>query len=110
MVALSDVTDAVPNGMGMSHGTALGTATQNTITKGGSVILMTKEVFLFSFDVFPVLFGVSFLTATDPRYNPQHEPPPSKALTFVSTFRERHSPNPAIPYPCSGITPLSQAP
>lgn len=75
--------------MGMSHGAGLGMATQKKITKGGRVILMTKEIFLFGFDVFPVLFGVvSLLTATDPRYNPQHKHLPSKALTVVQASQE----------------------
>lgn len=41
----------------MSHSRAFGMAIQKTIKKGGSVIFMTKEVFLFGvvFYVFPVL-------------------------------------------------------
>lgn len=101
------LTYAVPNGMGMSHGAALGAATRKTITKGRSVILMTKQVFLFGFDVFPGLFGVvSFLTAPDPTYNPQHKHPPSETLTLVQASQEQRSPSPAIPHLCRGITPL----
>lgn len=88
----------VPNGTGASHGAALGTATQKTITKGGSVILMTKEIFWFGFGVFPVL------------YNAQHKHLPSKALTCVRASQERRSPNPADPHPVRGITPLYRAP
>lgn len=59
----------------MSHGEVLGLATQKTTMKGRNTILIKKRMlFLFSFDIFPVLFGVvTFLTATEPRYNPQHK-------------------------------------
>lgn len=101
----------IPNETGMSHGAALGTATQKTIMKGGAVILMTQEISLFGFDGFyNVVCGCSIFNSNRSQVQSPHKQPPSKALTSVRASREQYSPNPAIPHPVRRITPLSRAP
>ena len=68
--------------------------------------MMTKEVFLFDFDVFAVLFGVvSFLTATDPRYNPQHKHLPSKVLNSCKGLLGTAFTKSCKPSPCQRYNP-----
>lgn len=101
----------VPNGTSISHGAALGSATQDDNNERRECNFDEEEVFSFHFDVFPVLFElVWFLTATDPRYNPQQKHLPSRALTLTRASWEQHSPNSANTHPISGITLVSWAP